>query len=377
MVFDNISNVVISKGIGWGVGQTSIRENSTNITVKNSYFYTKDNGGSSTFVFGWADNCTLVNSTIETDGTVGNLVYLTTYQVTVPSGVIPNSNNQILNNIIIGPETPAAICWAIVLTGANNTIENNRIYYKGIGITNQWGSGIDGVMENETSLVTIENNTLTNNTHIKHKPTNELIIDTTTFTPGETTTITATIRFTNQIQTNITAGKVTFKVDGKTLKDSSGKVIYAKVVNGIATIENYVVPDTWKEGSTIQAVYSGSTQCEKLTSEKENITINKEAPTLTIDPVEPTTIGDTITLKATITDNNKVINTGKVVFKINGKTVKDENGKVIYAKVVNNEVIVEYTLPDSYKAGTYTITATYIGTDYRLEATESLTVTKA
>ncbi|MBR3213802.1 MAG: hypothetical protein IKF79_04710, partial [Methanosphaera sp.] len=111
MVFDNISNVVISKGIGWGVGQTSIRENSTNIPVKNSYFYTKDNGGSSTFVFGWADNCTLVNSTIETDGNVGNLVYLTTYNVDVPSGTIANSNNQILNNIIIGPETPMAICW--------------------------------------------------------------------------------------------------------------------------------------------------------------------------------------------------------------------------------------------------------------------------
>jgi len=373
MVFDNISNVVISKGIGWGVGQTSIRENSTNITVKNSYFYTKDNGGSSTFVFGWADNCTLVNSTVEADGTVGNLIYLTTYNVDVPSGTIANCNNQILNNIIIGPETPAAICWGIVLSGANNNIANNRIYYKGNGIVNQWGSGItgEGVDSNETSLVTIENNTLTNNTHIKHKPTNELIIDTTTFTPGETTTITATIRFTMQKLTDINKGKVTFKVDGKTLKDTTGKVIYAKIINGTATIENYTVPDTWKEGSTIQAIYSGSTQCEKLNSEKTEITINKEAPTFTIDPIEPATIGDTITLKATITDNNKQINTGKVVFKINGKTVKDENGKVIYAKVINGQVSVNYTIPDSYKRGNYTLTATYIGTDYDKLTSES------
>ena len=177
MVFDNISNVVISKGIGWGVGQTSIRENSTNITVKNSYFYTKDNGGSSTFVFGWADNCTLVNSTIETDGNVGNLVYLTTYNVDVPSGTIANSNNQILNNIIIGPETPAAICWGIVLSGANNYIANNVIYYSGTGITNQWGSGITGVGEdnNETSLVTTENNTLHNNTTQPHSRQEKLL----------------------------------------------------------------------------------------------------------------------------------------------------------------------------------------------------------
>jgi len=476
IVFDNISNVVVSKAIGWGVGQTSIGHNSTNILVKNSYFYTKDNGGSSTFVFNWADNSTLVNSTVEADGNVGNLVYLTTYNVNVPSGTTANCNNQILNNTIRGPETALGICWAIVLSGNNNTVDGNTIHYVGTGITGQWGSGItgQGIDDNATSLVNnsnhkifnnklytgtgftgitgcilvnntfynnsrfrigddslainntasnievtgknsiIRNNNITNNqtytitgngtnntikdnylkanstysdesvnlnkernTIANNTPKIELIIDTTTFTPGENTTIQAGIYFDGETVTNITKGKVTFKVDGKTLKDTNGKVIYVKIVNGTATIENNTIPDTWKEGSTIQAIYSGSTQCDKLTSEKTEITINKEAPTFTIDPIEPTAAGSTITLKATITDNNKEINTGKVVFKINGKTVKDANGKVIYAKVVNNEVIVEYTLPDSYKAGTYTITATYIGTDYRLEATESLTVTKA
>jgi len=477
IVFDNISNVVVSKAIGWGVGQTSIGHNSTNILVKNSYFYTKDNGGSSTFVFNWADNSTLVNSTVEADGNVGNLVYLTTYNVDIPSGTTANCNNQILNNTIRGPETALGICWAIALSGNNNTVDGNTIHYVGTGITGQWGSGItgQGIDDNATSLVNnsnhkifnnklytgtgftgitgcilinntfynnsrfrigneslainntasnIEvmginsiirnNNIITNNTYTingtgtnntitdnylksldkygdesvnlnkerntiaNNTPKIELIIDTTTFTPGQTTTIKAGIYFDGETVTNITKGKVTFKVDGKTLKDTNGKVIYAKIINGTATIENYTVPDTWKEGSTIQAIYSGSTQCDKLNSEKTEITINKEAPTFTIDPVEPATIGDTITLKATITDNNKVINTGKVVFKINGKTVKDANGKVIYAKVVNGTVSVDYTIPDSYKAGTYIITATYIGTDYdKLEASESLTVTKA
>jgi len=474
IVFNNISNVVISKGIGWGVGQTSIGHNSTNILVKNSYFYTKDNGGSSTFVFNWADNSTLVNSTIEADGNVGNLVYLTTYNVDIPSGTTANCNNQILNNTIRGPEKSLAICWAIALSGNNNTVDGNTIHYVGTGITGQWGSGItgQGIDDNATSLVNnsnhkifnnklytgtgftgikgcilvnntfynnsrfrigddslainntasnievtgknsiIRNNNITNNqtytitgngtnntikdnylksldkyadesvnlnkernTIANNTPKIELIIDTTTFTPGQNTTIQAGIYFDGEIITNITKGKVTFKVDGKTLKDTNGKVIYVKIVNGTATIENYTIPDTWKEGSTMQAIYSGSTQCDKLNSEKTEITINKEAPTFTIDPVEPTTIGDTITLKATITDNNKVINTGKVVFKINGKTVKDENGKVIYAKVVNNEVIVEYTLPDSYKAKDYIITAVLISPDYeRLEDSKTLTV---
>jgi len=174
---------------------------------------------------------------------------------------------------------------------------------------------------------------------------------------------------------DINKGKVTFKVNGKTLKDANGKVIYAKVVNGTATIENYEVPSDWaKDGTTIQAVYSGSTQCEKLTSEKTDITIQKAVPTLTTEDITAST-GDKITLKATITDNDKVINTGKIVFKINGKTVKDENGKVIYAKVVNNTVEFEYTLPESYKAGMYNITATFISADYdRLTDSKTLTV---
>ncbi|MBO7718984.1 MAG: hypothetical protein J6S29_02410 [Methanosphaera sp.] len=60
---------------------------------------------------------------------------------------------------------------------------------------------------------------------------------------------------------------------------------------------------------------------------------------------------------------------------VDDKTLKDENGKVIYAKVSNNEVTVEYTLPESYKAGTYSITAVFISADYeRLEDTKTLTV---
>ena len=207
-----------------------------------------------------------------------------------------------------------------------------------------------------------------------------LKVNTIEFTQGTNATITASILYGNElgqeIANNIVKGKVTFKVNGKTLKDENGKVIYAKVVNGTATIENYMIPDSWNEGSTIQAVYSGSTECGKLTSEKVNITINNEEPTFTTESVTAKA-GDKITLKATITDNGKVINTGKVVFKINGKTVKDENGKVVYAKVVNNTVNVEYTIPDSFNVKDYNITAVFIAPGYdSLENTKTLTITE-
>ena len=203
----------------------------------------------------------------------------------------------------------------------------------------------------------------------------KLIVDQITATAGDIINITARITEHDGTVANINKGKVTFKVNGKTLKDASGKVIYVKVVNGVATIENYEVPNEWtKEDTTIEAVYSGSTQCEKLSSEKTEITIEKAVPTLTTSNITATA-GETITLTATITDNDKVINNGKVVFKINGKTVKDANGKVIYAKVVNNQVSVEYTLPADMKVNKYNLTAIFTSPDYeRLEDTKTLTI---
>jgi len=202
----------------------------------------------------------------------------------------------------------------------------------------------------------------------------DLVVEPITATIGDTINITATITVNDETMTDLSKGKVTFKVNGKTLKDANGKVIYAKVVNGTATIENYVVPEDWaKDGTTIQAVYSGSTQCEKLTSEKTNITVTPEETTLTITPLDSATPGQTTTLTATLSDNT--INTGKIVFKINGKTVKDANGKVIYAKVVNGTVSVDYTLPESYKAGNYTVTATFITSGYdKIVANTTMTV---
>ncbi|MDO5826557.1 MAG: hypothetical protein Q4Q22_09255, partial [Methanosphaera sp.] len=413
MTINNISAVVEDQQVGSGVGQTSIRANSTYVTIKNSYIYTRNNGGSSSLVLAWADYCTVENCTIEGGGGNGNLLYLTTWNVEVPAGIKPNSKKKMIKKNVKG--TRISIAWSIVLSGVNNTVDGNTIYCDGAGITMQWGgdpivgetvstlgnitvcnnklyggSGIDtgnyiyknyveGVISSNNALVVnntanrieISNNTRAiNNTalilnvgennrdtnpYIEHnnvekiyvgrystnvtiidnnirgqisingsdctitdnsiitdneytitgrgknniiidnylisankvgdnsisldKNTNtianntpyetKLKIDTTTFTAGQPATITASIYYGDEINTTINKGKISFKANGKTLKDANGKVIYAKVVNGTATIENYIVPDDWtKEGTTIQAIYSGSNQFEKITSEK-------------------------------------------------------------------------------------------------------------
>ncbi|MBE6488453.1 MAG: hypothetical protein E7Z86_07050 [Methanosphaera stadtmanae] len=203
-----------------------------------------------------------------------------------------------------------------------------------------------------------------------------LKVETTEFTIGTNATIQATIYNGREVADYINKGKIAFKVNGKTLKDANGKVIYAAVTNGTATIENYEIPESWdKDGITIEAVYSGSNQCDALRSNKEELTINKETtPAITTEDVTATA-GSKVTLKATVTGPADMLNNGKIVFKINGKSVKDENGKVIYAKIVNGEVSVEYTIPEYFKAKDYTITATYISSNYdRIEDSKTLTI---
>ena len=207
-----------------------------------------------------------------------------------------------------------------------------------------------------------------------------LQIVTKNFTIGETMNIQANIYYGNEfeqeIAENITKGKVSFKVNGKSLKDENGKVIYAKIVNGTAILYNYTIPESWyQKNITIEATYSGSTQCDSLKTGKVLINVSKAKPKITIQDIN-TTVGSTITLQATVTDDDKTINTGKVIFKINGKTLKDENGKVIYVQVTNNIANMEYTLPSSFKANNYTLTAIFTSSEYeRMEDSKTLIIT--
>ena len=179
----------------------------------------------------------------------------------------------------------------------------------------------------------------------------------------------------NDNLTHVNGGKVVFKVNGKTLKDENGKVIYVKVDDGIATI-TYNLPDDKPRNITLTVVYSGTSNYQKSTN-TTTIEIPKINPTFKITPPQPVYVLSTIHIEATIEDSSKIINEGKVIFKINGKTLKDTNGKVIYAKIVNNVAYVDYEISENYKPKSYTLTAVLISDYYnRVEASETLTVIK-
>jgi hypothetical protein len=374
-----------------------------------------------------------IKSESNTNTIKDNTIIVTSSESTTTGVELTGNDNKVTDNKILANDKTGND--AVTATGENNVVENNtaaefdtriptnielnydgtpidvgqRLLIRGVFTANSQDASAEGIKiydnEEELTSINIEDGTITyaytptvtgihnitfkfegNQTHKETETTisitaNEHIkeyiikVDTTEFTPGTNSKISASIYADDEKATDINNGKVTFKVNGKTLKDATtGKVIYAKVINGTATIENYQIPENWKNGTTIQATYTGSKDVAKMSSNKTEITITTTQPTFTTKDIT-TTQGSTITLKANITDGNKVINTGKVVFKINGKTIKDTNGKVIYAKVTNNMANVTYTLPDTYKAKNYTITATLISPDYeRLEDTKTLTI---
>ena len=143
--FNNITNNVSDASIGSQQGQTSIREGSSHIIINNSVFHTKNSGGHSTLVFAWCDHSLVDNCTIIGEGNVGNIFYYTRYNVDIPSGIIPNTNNTLRNTTIIGPNDATGISYGIGISGKDILIENCSIHYKGRGIRAQsgFGSGSD------------------------------------------------------------------------------------------------------------------------------------------------------------------------------------------------------------------------------------------
>ena len=626
IVFDNISNIVDNDRIGTGRGQTSIGGNSSYITIKNSYIYTRKNGGSSSLVLAWADYCDIINNTIVGGGENGNLIYFTTYGVDpeIIGKVIVNHDNKVLNNTIIGPSEEAGICIGFVLTGTNNLFDGNTINYTGGGVAAQWGSGViddysedsetitgnntisnnylyggcgisgaDIIYNNyvELGTITVMNATIYNNTAYnleiregKNNITNNTILNTLSTTTGninetiitnnnikniniarntgnltftnnnitgtvningtnnvftennitstsdyafigrgtnntithnhitsafnggdasvnlnqerntikdntpistiigitddlriniyETETITFNITNSNneiinkgniiikdetgntlleqtvngeeinldlyyeeqgaimltaqytdetgehlnatktirvvklvpptqtQISdetpvlgesteltatffqadgTPVNGGKAIFRVNGKTLRDDQGNVIYADVINGHVQPLTVNITNEWmKPDTTIQAIYSGTDEFEPIITQPTKVTIAQPEATITLDAPTEATAGTTITLKATVTDDDIAVNSGRVAFKLNGKTLKNADGKALYAEVKDGVATIQYTIPEKTKAKTYNLTAVFTDTAYdRKEASAELVVAKA
>ncbi len=98
-----------------------------------------------------------------------------------------------------------------------------------------------------------------------------------------------------------------------------------------------------------------------------------ELPRIYINPIN-TYIGDKVSLKANITFANKTIDYGYCLFKIDGKTIHDENlnDKI---KVQNNLASLNYTIPN-ISAKTHNLTVIYTYNDTKIEISTEIKINK-
>ena len=168
---------------------------------------------------------------------------------------------------------------------------------------------------------------------------------------GETTNITA--EFYTEDGSPVNGGKAIFRINGRTLRDDQGKVIYVDVTNGIAVLKDATISKSWiTDETTLQAIYTGNEEIAPIVTKPITENIIKMGANITMNSPQSAKPGDNITLSATVTDGDKNLNSGRVIFKLNGKTLKDKDGKVLYVNVENGIATTTYTLPAKTKAKT-------------------------
>ena len=346
VVLNNISVIVENKRVGSGVGTTAIRHGSTNVTLKNSYIYNSNNGGSSSIVLTHVQNCTVENNTIVGEGNVGNLLYLNTFN---DAGCdLSNDYNKIINNKITGPSPAAAICYGIGINGNNNLIAGNVINYAGNGIVPAWGA-------------TPNNNTYCDNVLIG----------------GASMSVAASsIAYNNTVSGTLTIG--------------SGSVAYNNTAKAISVSSNSVVSNssataalTVQAGAKVANVTAASLSVSGKNAVIENVSISgvgtiKSSATNTT--LINSTFGGMLTVqsaKNTIKYNNIVLATGDAaILATGGDNVITNNYLIAGDKLGDNAVnstvetnIVKDNLPGGIVNVTITAKDVFEGSDVIIDVT--------
>ena len=175
----------------------------------------------------------------------------------------------------------------------------------------------------------------------------------------------------------VTEGVVIFRVNGKTLRDDDGNVIFIPLdENGVTSTPINVTLEFLKEGTTIQAVYMGSNIYEPQLSQAIPVTVEKKIATVSLNDVTVAK-GKSTEITVSVTCNDQPINSGRVALKVNGKTIKDETGNAVYINVKEGVAVIPYTVSERLKTNVYDLTAVFTDSYFdRSVAEAKLTVTE-
>jgi hypothetical protein len=151
--------------VGSGVGQTSLRY-CNNVTMDSCHIYTENNGGSSSFVWTGCNNCTIINSTIQGEGNVGNLLYVGNQYNTndKPANyTITNFDNNIINCTVLGGS--GGINNPLQNMATRTLIKGNKFYCGGSASSGTNGTFIDNEFYRTVSVSVSANGIATGNAH--------------------------------------------------------------------------------------------------------------------------------------------------------------------------------------------------------------------
>jgi hypothetical protein len=167
----------------------------------------------------------------------------------------------------------------------------------------------------------------------------------------------------------VNQGTVTFTIlNGST---TIGSPVIVSVASGSAG-GNYPLPQGLAGGTyTIKAVYSGVQDFQTSSDSSHTLTIGEAATTTTAASVTTTfsTSAQSVTLTATVTSPAGTVGEGSVTFTVlNGSTII---GSATPGNVASGKVSVNYNIPASEPAGTYTIKAVYNGTPEYMIGTDT------
>ena len=378
--------------LAFGIITTSMGGGRTNnITITNNNIQLN-----SSVIYGMeiyqTSNTTINNNTILGNGnyTMGIGLAHSEDNTIINNEMILYGNSNIKINDIVEEIRPANTGIQIQQNSHNTQIDNNTIIIKDIG---QHDLTIN--TENSIKNTTITNNKLTTSTKTGTRTINtnydtylenntraiintKIVLETINAQVGDTINLKAYVYdiYGNPINT----GRVVFKINGKTIKDTNGNIIYATVKEGIATIENYTVPANWfKIKSVLNVVYGGTSTYEQTrTNNTIPMNITKKTATMTMTTNTTTTKpGETIKITVKITEKDANVNEGRVLFKVNGKTMRDNEGYIIYHEVKDGLVTITYTIPENARAQDYTFTCVYGNKLYnRNDVNSTITVVK-
>ena len=317
---------------------------------------------------------TITASIPETANSYGQIVNQTITITKVPTKLALNVNNSVKVGDLINITGSLKDNTNKVLTGATVTVNVDGTTYT--LTTDNKGNFNKSVRVTEVGKTSVTASYAGNATYEAANAITKVV------KVNKLSTTTTVLNVANKTRTNIT---VTANVKDENNKNVNGGVVIftdsnktqlgtANVTSGKASV---VVSYNTTFTGKVTASYTGSDNYTASTG-SNNITITKLKTSLTIDPISGK-VFDVIPVTVHVVDENgNPVVSGKVIFKVNGLTSKDENGETVRAVVVNGTATANITTTKTWLNIT-SFVAKYIGDDTYEECnntTDDINITK-